>query len=137
MITVFLLSVALSFLIAFIYRIFIDQEKATDIEKRIKELNEKMKKAREENNQKDVTRYSQELMKTSGEKMRMQFKPMIITFIIIIPIFTWVGPALFGSKPVVNLPFTIFGHDTLTWIWWYIIVSFPMGLIFRKLLDVK
>ena len=137
MVLVFLLSIGLSFVIALIYKIFIDQEKVTEIKKRMNELNKKMKKAREENNQKEITKYSNELMKISGEQMRMQFKPMIITFIIIIPIFTWVGPTFFGSESIVKLPFTIFGHDTLTWIWWYILVSLPFGFVFRKILGVR
>jgi len=136
MILVFIISTCLAFVIALIYKIFGDQEKMGDMKKRMKDLQKKIKEAGEKNNQKEINKYNKELLKMSSEQMKMQYKPMLVTFIVIIPIFAWLGPNLFGSEPVVSLPFTILGKDSLTWIWWYIIVSLPMGVIFRKILGI-
>lgn len=136
MIQVFLLGMGLAFVIAIIQKTFTDQDQMKDMKERMNKLQDKIKKAREKNNEKEMTKYNQELLKLSSNQMKMNFKPMIITFLIIVPIFIWVGPNLFGEKAIVNLPFTIFGHNSLTWIWWYIIVSLPMGFLFRKILGV-
>ena len=135
-ILVFIMSTFLAFVISLIYKIFGNQEKMKEMKERMNELNKKIKNAREQNNQNEMNKYNKELLKMSSEQMKMQFKPMIVTFIIIIPIFTWICPNLFGSNPVVQLPFTVFGKESLTWIWWYIVVSLPMGIIFRKILGV-
>lgn len=136
MIQVFLLSIGLAFVIAIIQKTFTNQDQMKDMKERMNSLQDKIKKAREEDNQKELTKYNQELMKLTSGQMKMQFKPMIITMVVIVPIFIWVGPNLFGEKAIVELPFTIFGHSSLTWIWWYIIISLPMGFLFRKILGV-
>jgi len=133
---IFIISTFLSFIISLIYKIFGNQEKMKEMKERMTDLNKKIKNAREQNNQKEMNKYNKELLKMSSEQMRMQFKPMIVTFIIIIPVFTWIFPSLFGSEPIVHMPFTIFGKESLTWIWWYVIVSLPMGIVFRKILGV-
>ena len=137
MIMVFFLSVILTFVVTLIYKVFTDQEKSKELMEKTKELNEKIKKARKENKQDELMKYNQELMKVSTENMKLQYKPMLISFIVIIPIFTWIGPKFFGSQPIVNLPFSILGHTSLTWVGWYIIVSIPMGIIFRKILGMN
>ncbi|MFP4116639.1 MAG: DUF2208 family protein [Candidatus Aenigmatarchaeota archaeon] len=97
---VFLISVAISFVISLLYKVLMDQEELKEIKEKMNELQEKSKEAREEGNEEEAMEYTQKTMKHSKKQMKMQFKPMMATFIIIIPIFWFVMPGLYPSATV-------------------------------------
>lgn len=93
-------SITISFVISSIYWLVMDQEKMEKAKEKSKELKEKMEKAREEGNQEEANKYMSEMMDKSGEQMKMNFKPMIFTFVVIIPMFFFIFPNAFGDAEV-------------------------------------
>lgn len=100
LISLTLISISIAFIISSIYWLVMDQEKMEEAKEKSKELKEKMEKAREEGNEEEANEYMSEMMNASGEQMKMNFKPMIFTFVIIIPMFFFLFPNVFGDAEV-------------------------------------
>ncbi|MFB6089099.1 MAG: hypothetical protein ABEK36_04950, partial [Candidatus Aenigmatarchaeota archaeon] len=49
----------------------------------------------------EANKYMSEMMDASGQQMKMNFKPMIFTFVVVIPMFFFVFPNAFGDAEVV------------------------------------
>lgn len=115
---------------------------------------------------KKIQSRQEEFMEIQKEMMFNSFKPMIVTMVPILLIFYWMtgspllsGPIYDGQVMYVQLP--IFGYyvflvpffqwlaaffypvgavtpfATIGWLGWYILVSFAMSTVFRKLLGLK
>lgn len=95
---VFLIAVAVSFVISLIYYHFIDHDQMQEIKSKMKDLKEKSKQARKEGNMEESNKYTKEMMQHSSEQMKMQLKPMAVTFILIIPLFYFVFPTLYSIE---------------------------------------
>ena len=91
---------ALVIAIAWINKIMIDQNKAKAIKAEISDLKAKLQEASKANNQKDVIKHQQKMLSLSNEQMRLSMKPMLVTFVIAIPVFVWFLPALYSVQPL-------------------------------------
>lgn len=102
LIGVFIISVAVSLLISLLYKVLIDEEKASRVKGRMNDLKEKAEEAREEGDQEKAKKHMNKMMKHSSKQMKMQMKPMAVTFILIIPLFWFVFPNLYNPA-IVNI----------------------------------
>ncbi|QQG39885.1 MAG: DUF106 domain-containing protein [Candidatus Aenigmatarchaeota archaeon] len=89
-----------SFAITLIYKYTMDQNKAKNIRLELEELKKKAVDAQKENNQKDSKKYQDRMMEISHDQMRMSMKPMMVTFVIVIPVFVWLLPLLYAVPSV-------------------------------------
>ena len=98
-------------------------------QKRMKELKEIQKKHQErkkehKGNIEKQKEIQKEIMDVLMEMMKHSFKPLLITLLPIIVIFTWARRIFIGTA------------IASTWLWWYIGVSIASSIILRKVLDV-
>lgn len=95
-----LIAALTSVIISAIYRLTVDQNKARTIKKQMKEYRQKILEAQKANNQKDALKIQKQMLVLSREQMRTNMKPMLVTFVVVIPIFIWLLPSLYQLEPV-------------------------------------
>lgn len=109
--------------------------------KAIKEIKEKMQNIREQltaaqkiGDTKSADKFLSEMMNINNEYMKHMYKGLFVSLIVITIFFPWVRYS-YGAAAVASLPFDVpFIGGKLNWILWYILVSFTMGWVIRKLL---
>ncbi|NOZ81969.1 MAG: hypothetical protein GXO63_02355 [Candidatus Micrarchaeota archaeon] len=110
------IAVMLSFFSVLFYRYFSDHTRLREIERKLKK-----------------TEKTEEVLELVRERFRLSMKPMIFGMLLVLAFIPWISHTFSG--PVVELPFSLplLGSD-IGWLAWYIIVSIPATLIFRKTL---
>ena len=134
---VFIFGLVISLVMTLINKKFLGSGKAKEVREKMNELREEMLKFQKSGDMKKVNEYLARMMKLNNEYMKFSFKPLIISFVIAILVLPLLN-MLYTGKVVATIPNTIpvIGGFQLSWIWWYIIVSLVLGLIFRKLIGV-
>jgi uncharacterized membrane protein (DUF106 family) len=130
-----LLSALIVFLISIFYRFLIKQNEIRELKSNLKEKQAKMKELQKTNPQ-EANKIMTEVLALTNKQFRMTMKPMLLTLVVVgvaLPYFGQIFPGV-----VVKLPFTLpyFGND-FGWLAWYIIVSVPLGQLFRKLIGAE
>jgi uncharacterized membrane protein (DUF106 family) len=133
---VLIVSILLSVVSVLISKIATNQGAIRSMKAEMKSLNERIKKAQKEGNQKLMNALSGDLMKLSGKQFQMNMKPMFISLFIFLGIF-WFFGAYYGEMVVsspINIPFL---GNQLGWFHWYFMIVLPGSFMFRKLLGVE
>ena len=99
-IMVFIISAAISFTLAILQKILVNQDEMKKMNNELKELNKKFKEAQKNNNQKEILKLQPKMMQINSKKMSSSMKPMMASFVIIIPIFVFLLPGLYGDLEV-------------------------------------
>ena len=157
---ILIIAIVVSLISTVAQKIFIDQDRLIFLQKEMKEFQQEMMEARKSNDPKAMERVQKkqsQFMKLQSEMMTMSFKPMIVTFLPIIIIFWWLSQNELLNHLIVYLPtvayyvllvplFHMFYHPSpwvpagamaIEWLGWYILCSFGLSLVFRKLLGIK
>ncbi len=121
------------FSITMIYKFLIDQNKAKENKIQVNELQKKLKEVKD--NKEETNRISTEMMKLTSQQMRSTMKPMFVVMIVAFLFLPWMSSTF--SEEIVSLPFSLpfFGND-FGWLAWYIVISVPLSMVFRKALGV-
>lgn len=141
---VMLISLLVSALIVGITSKVVDQKRMKELKAKTASYQEKIKKAQKRKDMKKVSSIQKEMMKYQKEMMGMSMKPMMYTMIPIIVIFTWLrnydylNEFIAQQGYLIALPFTMpkFG-STLGWLGWYILCSFPMSVLIKKIFKIE
>lgn len=96
------ISTIVSFVLSALYKFLTNQKDLKSINEELKELNVKFKDAQNRKDQKELMKLQSRMLEINSNKMRNTMKPMMASFLIIIPVFVFVFPALYGDL-VVNL----------------------------------
>ena len=127
----------MSLIVVLTYRFFIDRNLVKKLKEEMKDIKERVMEAQIKGDLKEVNKMINEMTKLNATYMKQMIKPMMITTFILILVFPWIKHT-YSGKTVVELPFKLPGGGTgLSWIWWYIIVSFTIGWVLRKILGVE
>lgn len=112
-------------------------EAAKEIKKKMQELREKMLTAQKAGNTKEMNEYLSEIMKANSKYFKFTLKPLVISMFLIILIFPWLRATFTGSiVAAIPAAFPIIGGYELSWFIWYIICSFSLSLVIRKIIGV-
>ncbi|HLC50976.1 MAG TPA: EMC3/TMCO1 family protein [archaeon] len=126
-------SVLLVFILTMISKKFVDQNVAKQLLEEIKSIDKKIKETKD---QKENERLLDEKMKLMNKQMKMSYKSLLVGMVFIIIFLPWLGHVY--TQPIVQLPFSLpLIGSTVGWLVWYIIVSIPLSLLFRKILGVS
>ena len=131
-----IISAVVVFFATLIYRFLANQTALKEVKEKQKEYQSRIKEL-QKTNPEEAKRVMTEMLALSNKQLRMSMKPMLVSLILYVAIVFPILPGLFPGA-VVSLPFSLpyFGSD-FGWLAWYIIVSFPLNSIFRKLLGVE
>lgn len=128
------LAVLITFVITLFYKFLVDQNKMKSMKDEMKEMQKKIKEA-QKTNPEQANKMMGDVLKLTNKQMFLNFKPMIPTMIFVFALLPWMASVFTG--PIVLLPFSLpfFGND-FGWLMWYIILSMPLTIFFRKILGV-
>ncbi|MBS1263149.1 MAG: hypothetical protein MAG715_00318 [Methanonatronarchaeales archaeon] len=157
-IAILLLALVTAVITSVIQKYTMDNEEVQETQKKMKDLQSKLKEARLENDKERVDELQEEQKQMMSEFLGVQkqmMKPMFYIMAITIPIFAWIYlittepqyTHLFaqdGTNPI-GLLIPFFGEvkfrDTLLvipgGIFWYVLCSIPLSQFVRKVLNVR
>ncbi len=130
--TIALISTGLAIMSALVRKAVLDQEKMRETKEKIKKHQEEMKKATKSGDTKKLQKSQGDMMKLTMENLKHSFKPMLITFIPFILVFSWLRDQYSSAGTVASLA----GFD-LGWFWWYLICAMAVSLVINKVLKVS
>ncbi len=130
-----IVAAVVTIVITLFYKYMVDQNKMRELKTKVKELQKKQKEVPKGNTE-ELNKLLSEMLSLQNQQMKLNLKPMIPTLLIAVAVFPWMGSVFTG--PMVILPFALpfFGND-FGWLMWYIILSIPMSIVFRKILGVE
>jgi len=128
-------SIGISFLIVLIYRLMTDMDELKEIKQKLNEYKKKLSEVQKKNDMKEYNSLFNEMMKINSKQFKMNIKPMFISLIIALLSLSYLKSQY--DNVLVNLPVSLplFGND-MGWLWWYILISIPATMFFRKMLSL-
>jgi uncharacterized membrane protein (DUF106 family) len=132
-VAVMLVAGMITFLITGLNKVFINRSAVKEIKKRMEEVREKLTAAQKAGNKDEMNAHINELMRTNNQYMKHTFKSLIISLAVISLFLPWMN-FTYNGVAIASMPFPVpfIGQD-LTWLYWYILVSFSIGWFIRKL----
>ncbi|MCI5866658.1 MAG: EMC3/TMCO1 family protein [Methanosphaera sp.] len=153
--TIFLIAAIISFIIVVFQKILIDYDKMHELQDEMKQLQDEMRAAQSSGDPKalaKVQKKQMELLPKNTELMKMQMKPTILTMIPILIIYYGMifnhtishvviniaAPQYYLLLiPIWNIFWTQANPLTINFFGWYLLVSFTMSFIFRRLFGLN
>jgi uncharacterized membrane protein (DUF106 family) len=134
---IFLVGAAISIGMSLINMKVLGTEKAKEIKKRMQDVRANMLETQKSGDTKKTNEYLAELMKINSEYMRLTFKPMIVSLILVILVLPVIRDSYTG-KVVGTVPNVLpaVGGIKLDWFWWYFVSTFVISLIAKKILGI-
>ncbi|MFH1473724.1 MAG: EMC3/TMCO1 family protein [Candidatus Aenigmatarchaeota archaeon] len=138
-----LLASVMVFITSLFYRFLMDQNKMRDLKNQQDEKQKRMKEL-QKTNPEEANNVMKEILGLTNKRNKLMMKPMLVTFIVVGLALSWMSGLYSGFIPL--LPFVwpsfmswFIGVEGLIkpWLAWYIVVSFPLNSIFRKILGVE
>jgi uncharacterized membrane protein (DUF106 family) len=139
-VTVFYPPVAVAVLAAFFTvfifvcnRLLVKKEMVESIRKRMNEIREQLTIAQQAKNIQAVEKWMKELVEVNNQYIKNTLKGLLITIAVSIIVLPWITTKYSGA--VVRLPFEVpFLGNSLTGLYWYVMVSFVVGIVINKLI---
>jgi uncharacterized membrane protein (DUF106 family) len=161
-ITLSCISLIVSIITTLANKYLVDHKKMEVLREEMKVYQNNLKEAQKSGDAKAMAKMQSEqsdFMKKQSEMMKMSFKPMIVTFVPILLVFYWLTQSVL-SKVAVSLPPLVYyvllvplwkwvyiavfhygAGSTIPyiagWLGWYILCTFTLSQIFRKLIGIK
>lgn len=131
--SIFFLSVIVTSLMIGLNKLLIKKDVVKAIKMKMEQIREDLAQAQKSGDKEKASNLVNELMKENNVYMRQTFKTLIVSLIILSVFFPWMD-GKYHTAHVADLPFTlpIIGSE-LTWLYWYVLVSFMGGWVIRKL----
>ncbi len=118
--SIIVFSSVISLFITIVNFFMLDKDRLREIKKRQKELQGEIKEHQKAGNSDKVMELNKELMSYIPETFKHSLKPMIITLVPILILFTYIR-GLYAETTLAS-----------TWFWWYLGGAIFSSIIFRK-----
>jgi uncharacterized membrane protein (DUF106 family) len=129
-------ATALTAIVLVINRFSINRKAVREIKDRMEQIRENLTRAQKEGNKEETNKFLSEMMKTNNDYMKQTFRALVISIIVLALFLPWLKYRYEG-KAVASLPFSLpFVGDSLGWVFWYVLVSFTVGWVIKKLLGI-
>ena len=139
-ISLLIISSFLTVLLLGVNRLAINKNIVKEIKNKMEETRELLTAAQKENRTDDANKHLNDMMKANSQYMKATFKTLIISIVIISLFLPWLRhtyEVTYKGVPVAKLPFSVpFIGTELNWLYWYIFVSFAVGWVIRKLMEI-
>lgn len=153
--TIFLIATIIAFIIVVLQKLLIDYDKMEELQSETKALQKEMRAAQQSGDPKalaKVQKKQMDLMPKQKDLMVMQMKPSFITIIpIMIIYYGMIGNYALSHVviniasaqyyllliPIWNIFWTQANPLTINFFGWYILSSFAMSFVFRRILGLK
>lgn len=134
-IAILAISIILTAAIMGISRLFVNRNLMIQLKEQMENVKEKLNAAQKSGNKEEQTSQLNELMKINSQYMSHSMRIMMVSIVVAILFFPWLG-FRYAGVAAVDLPFTlpIVGWETLDWLAWYIMSAFTVGIVMRKIM---
>ena len=133
---VMLWGILVSVSMAAVYRVFIKPSEMASIKRDLDFFKKKISAANKIGDTKKSQELLGEMMKVNQKMFQKNMKPMMVSMIVAVIILGLIGQE--HTAAVIHLPFNVpFAGTELTWLWWYILVTLPFSMFFRKIAGVE
>jgi uncharacterized membrane protein (DUF106 family) len=133
---VLLITLGISLIIAFVYRGLTKPEEMRKVKKDMGHYKEEAKKAQKAGDREKMNQFMNEQLKASHRMFSLNMKPMLLSMLFFFILLGWLAGQY--AELVVLAPFSIpFIGPELNWFWWYIVITLPATMLFRRLLGVE
>jgi uncharacterized membrane protein (DUF106 family) len=137
MASLFVVSAILTLVVVGLNRALVNKDVAKQLKDRMEEIREKLTQAQKIGNTEEANRFLSELMDINSSYMKQSFKVLIASTVVLLLVLPWMQYKYTGSA-VAALPFDApFIGSGLSWVLWYVLVSFTIGWVVRKLLGLE
>ena len=122
--SIVVISLLISFFISVVNYFVIDKERMREIKARQKEIQIEMKEHQKAGNHEQMAVLQKEMMSNIGASFKQSFKPMLITIIPILVLFTLIRSTFIDTA------------IAKSWLWWYLGTAIISSMIFRKFFNL-
>ncbi len=131
--SLFLISSFITILVIVFNRIVTDREIVSELKEKMEDIREQLTSAQKSGNKDETARFLNEMMDLNTQYMKQMYKTLFVSLIVITIFLPWVKYSYSGMA-VAKLPFNapVIGSN-LNWMVWYILVSFTIGWVVRKI----
>lgn len=136
-ITIFIMGLVVITTTNLLNKKFLGTENAKLLKKKMQEMREKMLSAQKIGDTKVVNECMKEIMKFNSQYFKFTLKPLVISMFIVILILPWLR-ANYSGNVLVSMPqlLPVVGGYEVSWFIWYIICTFSLSLVIRKIIGV-
>lgn len=130
-IEILLFSIMISIVSALLNKKLVNQDRMTEIKKKIKDFQTRYNEAKKSGDQNLIKKLEEEQKEVLGltkEMMSNSFKPLLYTFLPFMILLYFLSSAYGSLGNIMTLP--IFNWE-LNWLWWYILVSVATAIVFE------
>ena len=138
----FLMSTVLTLIVIAGNALVLNRKMIREIKDKMEEIRENITKAQKEGNKDDLSKFLNEFMALNNSYMKSMYKTFIVSIVVLILFFPWLGTKFdsvtlgfpFTAQEVASVTLPVIGYNIKAWMIWYVLVSFTMGWVIRKLL---
>lgn len=131
-----IVSSVMTAIVVVMTRLMINKKVVGEIKDKMENIREQLTVAQKAGNTEEANKHMADMMKVNSEYMRQTFKALMAS-IVVLALFLPFLKQSYEGMAVVTMPFTVpVLGSSLNWVYWYILVSFAMGYLLRKLLEV-
>jgi len=135
LLSLLIVSAVLTLILTLLNRFLVDRKVMKEVKKRMEEIRENLTKAQREGNKEEVSKFLAEMNSLLAKNMKQTFKVLIISLVVISLFLPWLKYKYEGLT-VATLPFSLpLIGSSLSWVFWYVLVSFAIGWVIRKLIE--
>jgi len=131
-ISLFLISSFITILVILLNRLVTNKKIVSELKERMEEIKEQLTDAQKSGNKDEVSKFLDEMMGLNAKYMKHMYKTLLVSLVAITIFLPWIRYSYSGMA-VAQLPVTLpLIGSQLNWIFWYILVSFTIGWVVRK-----
>ena len=131
-VALFLISAFVTLLSLVLNKLLTDRKILAQLKDDMENVREQLTAAQKAGNKDEISKFLDEMMTLNAQMWKEMYKTMIISIVVLTIFLPWVRDSYTGMA-VAQLPFSVpvFGPE-INWIVWYILVSFTIGWVVRK-----
>lgn len=131
-----IITAAITTLIVLLNKVLVNQKVVKEIKTKMAEIRESLTKAQKEGNMEVANNLLSEMLKANSDYMRQNFKVLIVSMLVIVLVMPFMGSYFGGMTVAMPFSLPILGSN-LNWAAWYILVSFAMSWVIKKMMEVE
>jgi len=133
-VSLLIVSAFLTVLVLGLNRIVTNRKLIKEIKDKMQEIRENLNNAQKMGDKENTNKYLAEMMSMNNTYMKQTFKAMIVSLVVLGLFLPWLRYRYEGMA-VATLPFALpFIGSSLSWLYWYILVSFSIGWVLGRFL---
>ena len=133
MVSLFVVSAVITVAILMLGRLLTNNKAVKELRTRMQELREQMTAAQKAGDKDTANKLLEQTMQMNNEFMKHSYKSLLVSLVVIYLFLPWLNHS-YGGMTIASLPFAVpFVGSSVTWVLWYVLVSFTIGWVVRKL----